>query len=1206
MQKKYLAAIYQKVRRIYEDEASGKFLCLPDATQVLSPEVLKCLAFMDSFSSVNDSSDEAVMAFERNENTLFDFSHRMNSPIRGITTRVEEGELLWDIYDSILNNAILAKGKVDSAMEKEYRRASGILFKDGELRNPSDEYETYRTYRDQYFKAIEECDSINNSISFSSGNEAKELQQELELAKTRLSDIQQDWNLHGFKEIVEEALTIFENSLVDNPYSFWQELKKNFNPDLDLHARADRGYYATTYIFPTTFAEEQWDSIRISGDELEKLYDDAPEVIQSLCNDGEDFTGISSIQLEYRSVRVERPWFNPSIFKSRLWRLPDELNGKISYGSDSLIGRFPAYISALLLLRNIQITFKGGKTVDSGPVFSDQASSNQGVSIMAYICKRIPTSPNPDENADWADGFAARKKAELKVEQKAGGKVSVKWAGQKADSGVFEVGERFIFEAVPDEKYILSQWKINGEFINNTNYTYACELPEGGLTVIPCWELGDSLDSIQVNIHKDTLVSFDKGPDNLDMNRYGKLCRIKVIGEKAFQNYTNLCSVNLGNFVEIIGEKAFSNCQKLERISIPASTLTIHKDAFARDNYQSDPIIQVSPDNETYTTLNGILIEKRKTCLVHTLTCKCGAKYFFKDLAPEVCPACGCPMDSSLTQQEVVRLPDVKAPFKVTQQEAGELVRKFYAKKGFAAKDFKEAISQSDLRLRPVYAPYWEWNVQANGSFTVKVYKSDNSKQANTNVENEIETHTRNVSIPETKVSVPASLVVKGDALDTNSTYTEPFSFENAPAETAYEVYSKNYAESLSDERERVLKILRDLAKKPYNSSLLKTCEDGVVNYVSEENRLLTNPIWLGSFDYKEKPYSFYVDGYSKKVTAKNAFPKNWGKIAILVGSILAAIALIALLIVLLKPKSSKNKDSQAPTVSSNILALTDNASDHFTIQWEQATDNITSGKDISYEIYLFTPDDPVWRVAYVGKGIDSYTFSDLKPETNYSCYVSAKDEKGNACKYEALNLRTPATTTSNPSSGTIILSKPESVYSDGVYMSSSRLHEDLGKQFNRNCFELSFDFKNDPGPNNSNNILTFDTSYRALGLIMRKDNTICVTINNAEKTFDTPVSFKPGEWTHIKLIYDNGRLTINDHVLQVGTLNGPGNNILSTNNFSNGSSFKGTIRNLIVRNGEKTVEKTVEKPLSQNSRPVKQGAKTPDGKRIRGGARRR
>ena len=43
MQKKYLAAIYQKVRRIYEDEASGKFLCLPDATQVLSPEVLKCL-----------------------------------------------------------------------------------------------------------------------------------------------------------------------------------------------------------------------------------------------------------------------------------------------------------------------------------------------------------------------------------------------------------------------------------------------------------------------------------------------------------------------------------------------------------------------------------------------------------------------------------------------------------------------------------------------------------------------------------------------------------------------------------------------------------------------------------------------------------------------------------------------------------------------------------------------------------------------------------------------------------------------------------------------------------------------------------------------------------------------------------------------------------------------------------------------------------
>lgn len=1083
MQKKYLSAIYQKVRHIYEDESAGKFLSLPDTTQSYSPDDIRCLGSLDI------GNDEE--SFEHNADIIFDFSRRMNSPIRGLTARVEDGDMLWEVYDQILNNAILAKGRIDESAKKDYEKALNFLFQDRVIRNPSIEYAAYRTYRDQYFKALEECNRIQFSLSFESGNDVESLSKELEQAKTQLANIQQDWDLHGYRKQVEEALTVFENSLVDNPYSFWQELKKNFNPDLDLTSRPGKGYYANTYIFPTNFIDEKWDTIRIPGEELAKLYESAPDVIKGICEKEESFSTIRDIVLEYRSVRVERPWFNFNVFKSRLWRLPDEMDRKISYGTDGFVGLFPAYVTALLLVRNVYITYIAGQRVS-------HSKSSKDVSVLAYICKKIPTSPDPDENADWMDGYAAKEKASLNIQQKTGGKVTAFQGSDPVDSGIFEVGQKFRFKATPDEKYVLTQWKVNGQFIDNEDYTYECTLPEGGLTVIPCWELGEPLNSIQARIDKGKLVSIKNGPATLDMNRYADLCRIKVIAENAFKDYDNLCNITLGNFVEIVGENAFSNCRKLERIYIPAATQTIHKDAFARDNYQQDPIIQVHPANETYTTLNGILVEKRKTLAAKTVTCKCGAKYFFAEEAPAVCPACGCALGGFPVQETVVRMPDVKVPFKVTRQEAEERVHQFYAKKGFASKEFKELIAQSEIQLQPVYVPYWEWDVQANGSFTIKVYKQDkaNSGQASQDVEKQVETHKQDVSIPETKVSIPASRVVKDVVLSTDNTYTEAFGFDQAPDGTAFELYKKNAKESQGEERQQIIKKLRDQAKQPYSSTLLKSCEDGIINFISETGRLLINPIWIGSFVYKEKPYSFYVDGNNGKVTAKDRFPKNWGKIAMVVGSILAAIALIVLLIAFTHPKSSKTPDGTDPSTSTSTTSSTSSANN--------STNNGTNNSDF----------------------------------------------------------RTPTSTRR------VLLTKNDLVHCDGVYRSPSQINETIGSELNRKDFDIRLDFRSpSDGTVSPNNIITFDSSYRSLGLKIQ-NKTIHVTVNNQKKDIDTGIPVTPGEWQSVKLAYKDGKVTVNGKEYEVGELNGPGNNTLSSNNFSNGQCFAGDIRNLSVSTG--------------------------------------
>ena len=56
--------------------------------------------------------------------------------------------------------------------------------------------------------------------------------------------------------------------------------------------------------------------------------------------------------------------------------------------------------------------------------------------------------------------------------------------------------------------------------------------------------------------------------------------RVTCIGEDAFSNYSNLCSVIIPNSVASIGEGAFDSCSSLTSVTIPASVTNIGEDAF--------------------------------------------------------------------------------------------------------------------------------------------------------------------------------------------------------------------------------------------------------------------------------------------------------------------------------------------------------------------------------------------------------------------------------------------------------------------------------------------------------------------------------------------------------------------------------------------------------------------------------------------------
>jgi len=89
---------------------------------------------------------------------------------------------------------------------------------------------------------------------------------------------------------------------------------------------------------------------------------------------------------------------------------------------------------------------------------------------------------------------------------------------------------------------------------------------------------------------------------------------VSHIGAGAFSNCTSLNSISFSNGVISIGSGAFSNCSSLISVTLPKSVASIGDYAFLYcENLIS---IEVESGNDTYTSDNGVLIDKSTATLV--------------------------------------------------------------------------------------------------------------------------------------------------------------------------------------------------------------------------------------------------------------------------------------------------------------------------------------------------------------------------------------------------------------------------------------------------------------------------------------------------------------------------------------------------------------------------------------------------------------
>ena len=117
-----------------------------------------------------------------------------------------------------------------------------------------------------------------------------------------------------------------------------------------------------------------------------------------------------------------------------------------------------------------------------------------------------------------------------------------------------------------------------------------------------------------------------------------------VIGNLAFQDCTNLASVTIPVGVTTILNSAFYNCQSLSSITLPSTVITIEYDVFGGCNNLSainipssvttlegapfvncSAYISVDPNNQFFSSNEGVLFNKNKTTLFHCPNTKTGS-----------------------------------------------------------------------------------------------------------------------------------------------------------------------------------------------------------------------------------------------------------------------------------------------------------------------------------------------------------------------------------------------------------------------------------------------------------------------------------------------------------------------------------------------------------------------------------------------------
>jgi hypothetical protein len=373
-------ALIEKAKKVFALDA-GLFLSFPVVTPVgFQPSTLAAVLAPQS------AADYAAAA---------DFSRAVNFVPRDQVATVDGENFLWDIYGDVLAHAQSATGRDDPVADLRHEAAQALLYQvDGDgTRHESAAYLAYRSYRDAWFTAQEDYNA--QRITGEAATDSAEQQHWHNVVEPQLrgavGQAQADWQTLGRRAEIEAALAAEITNAANDPGPRWAQWQASFNPDIDL-VNAGPVRFAPTGYSPTNITgASNWLSTSMSTAEIDALVAAAPAELHV-----ESSGTVEEVSFEYRSVSVTRPWFDSAALTSRIWREPTE-SEVLSDGGDPPTGRLPAYVAAMVLIRNVVVKPKSqAPAVATGPLRFTLATTlltRRAISLSPMEMMRTTASP---------------------------------------------------------------------------------------------------------------------------------------------------------------------------------------------------------------------------------------------------------------------------------------------------------------------------------------------------------------------------------------------------------------------------------------------------------------------------------------------------------------------------------------------------------------------------------------------------------------------------------------------------------------------------------------------------------------------------------------------------------------------------------------------------------------------------------------------
>lgn len=350
--------------------SSDEFMCLPLGLSFSKDEL--------SFLSISNNTEEKILDHFR-----YEFSKLVNAIPKKNYGFQSDGSLMWNPYLEALDYAkvnVAQEYILTPTEENDFVAAKKTVYDDYENRVESSKRRDYRQYKSLY----EDADRIFVQKSWEAENtddqKVKDQWEKVDkhmLLKQKQSTMD-DWKSKGFKEIIESALLTINKFEEKTPIKAFEAWKNKTLGIPAITSVSDGSPYYFTSFSPANIDESVWRKFTINRAEFDTALKKVPASLMDLLSsvaDQAEFE-LESISLDYAVLSIYRPWLSEELFQSRIWRFnPSYTSSFLSDGIDISKGNLPAFITKIVLAKNIVINLKTNSTTNSSTIEKLKAKS---------------------------------------------------------------------------------------------------------------------------------------------------------------------------------------------------------------------------------------------------------------------------------------------------------------------------------------------------------------------------------------------------------------------------------------------------------------------------------------------------------------------------------------------------------------------------------------------------------------------------------------------------------------------------------------------------------------------------------------------------------------------------------------------------------------------------------------------------------------